>query len=96
MLYCDTNMITLYKPNKTGFDDIKLVVEKQIVFQSNLSDIRYYVYQKRIDPSIVSPVELNFPLDMIKVAENVRLFEHKTICLGGPNVMDFPGTYIIF
>lgn len=89
MLYRGVNIMSLYKPNI--LDGIKVVIEKQIVFHSSSLDINYYVNQKCINPTIVDLKQLTYPLNTLDVIENIKLFEQKKICQGGPNVINFPG-----
>lgn len=91
ILYSDVNIISLYKPNLSISDEIKVVVEKQIVFQSSTLDINYYVHQKCINPSILDFKLLSYPLDILQIIETIKLFERKQICQGGPKVINFPG-----
>jgi len=56
MLYRSLNIMSLYKPNI--LDGIKVVIEKQIVFNSSSLDINYYVNQKCINPTIVDLKQL--------------------------------------
>jgi len=84
--------VSLYKPNKFECgSEMKVVIQKQIVFQSNILKISYYVNQKCRDPKIP---QLTYPLDFMKINETIKLFEQKQICEGGPSVINFPGTYI--
>lgn len=81
----------MYKPVKTESEGVRIVVEKQIVFQSNTLDIAYYVNQKRIHPEVLGLQQLTYPLDTAKVNETIKVFHCKQICQGGPCIDDFPG-----
>lgn len=91
MLYSDGNTMLMYKPVKTVIGCIRMVIEKQIVFQSNTLHIDYYVNQKRVSPDILGLKQLTYPLDVTEVTNTVRMFDYLRICAGGPSVIDFPG-----
>lgn len=84
--------MSLYTPNI--LDGVKVVIDKQIVFQSNSLDINYYVNQKCINATIFDFKPLTYPLDVLQVIENIKLFEKKQICQGGPSVINYPGIYL--
>lgn len=92
ILYHDVCMVSLYKLNKSSSNEIKIIIEKQIVFQPSSLSISYYVNQKREDPKMLGLKQLTYPLDMIEIANTVQLFDTKFICQGGPSVINFPGT----
>lgn len=95
MLYRDECLVSLYKPIKFECGhEMKVVIQKQIVFQSNILKISYYVNQKCRDPKILDLPQLTYPLDFMKINETIKLFEQKQICEGGPCVINFPGTLI--
>lgn len=94
MLYQDVCMVSLYKINKSSSNEIKIIIEKQIVFQSSSTNISYYVNQTRKDSAILGLKQLTYPLDMTEIANTVQLFDSKHICQGGPSVINFPGTYL--
>ncbi|KAL5236912.1 hypothetical protein ACI65C_004322 [Semiaphis heraclei] len=95
MLYRDECIVSLYKPIKSECgSEMKVVIQKQIVFQSNILKISYYVNQKCRDPKVLGLSQLTYPLDFMKINETIKLFEQKQICQSGPSVINFPGTYI--
>lgn len=81
----------MYKPVKTESGGVKIVIEKQIVFQSNTLDIAYFINQKRIHPEVLGLQQLTYPLDTTKVTKTIMVFHCKQICQGGPCIDDFPG-----
>jgi len=86
-------MVSLYKLNKSSSNEIKIIIEKQIVFQSSNLNISYFVNQKRQDSKMLGLKQLTYPLDMIEIANTVQLFDNQLICQGGPSVINFPGIY---
>lgn len=95
MLYRDECIVSLYKPIKSECgSEMKVVIQKQIVFQSNILKISYYVNQKCRDPKVLGLSQLTYPLDFMKINETIKLFEQKQICQGGPSVINFPGRYL--
>lgn len=65
ILCSDVNIISLYKPNLSISDEIKVVIEKQIVSKSSILDINYYVHQKCINPSILDFKLLSYLLNTL-------------------------------
>lgn len=39
--------------------------------------------------------KLQYPLNLNQITAAIKLFENKTICLGGPNPVNFPGNVLI-
>lgn len=96
MLYCDGNVMSIYKPIKTIFGDMRLVIEKQIVFEYSSLDVSYYVNHNRLDPEVLGLKHLTYPLNKILVTDTIQLFEHIRICEGGPSIDKFPGINFSF
>lgn len=93
LFYNDGFAVSMYKPAKTQSGGVRIVVEKQIVFQSNTLDIAYYVNQKRIHPEVLGLQQLTYPLDTAKVTDTIIVFHRKQICQGGPCIDDYPGKH---
>lgn len=94
VLYRDACLVSLYKLNISSSNEMKIIIEKQIVFQSSSTNVSYYVNQKRQNANILGLKQLSYPLDMIEIADTVKLFDDKHICQGGPSIINFPGKYI--
>lgn len=96
MFYSDGDTISMYQPIKKELHgNMRLYIEKQIVFQSNTLDIAYYIKQNQIESEILGLKKLTYPLDADQVIETLLIFNSKTICQGGPLMNDFPGKIII-
>jgi len=63
ILYQDLCMVSLYKLNKSSSNEIKIIIEKQIVFQSSNLNISYFVNQKRQDSKRLDLKQLTYPLE---------------------------------
>jgi len=87
ILYQGVWMVSLYKVNKSSSNEIKIITEKQIV------DLSYYVNQKPQDSKMLCLKQLTYSIGMIEIANTVQLFDNRLICLRGPSVIHFPGTY---
>lgn len=83
--------MSMYKPIKTILGDMRLVIEKQIVFEYSTLNVSYYVNHNRLNPEVLGLKHLTYPLNKIEVTDTIQLFEHIRICEGGPNVDQFPG-----
>lgn len=91
-LYHDGYIVALYKLIKfIEFNETKIIIEKQIVFESNSLKVSYYVNQKRSNPENLDLQQLKYPLDTLQITETLQLFEQKEICQGGLNVKNFSG-----
>lgn len=86
VIYSSVNDISFYKPN---FKNDKLQIEKQLIFKKNL-EISFYVYQYTVDTDHLG-IKLQYPLDPKQITAAIKMFEIKTICIGGPNPVNFPG-----
>lgn len=91
-LYHDGCIVALYKLIKfVEFNEAKIVIEKQIVFESSSLKVSYYVNQKRRNPENLGLQQLTYPLDTLQITETLQLFEQKEICQGGPSIIHFSG-----
>lgn len=93
ILYRDNCIISLYKLKKNKSNKIKVVIEKQIVFQPSLLNVSYYINQKRKRWNMLGLKQLLYPLDIIEITKTVQLFDKKYICQGGPSTVDFQGKH---
>jgi len=63
-------------------------IEKQLVFKSTL-EICVYVYQLTIEIEKLSNT-LTYPTSLEDLSQAIKIFDLKSICIGGPRLIDFP------
>jgi len=62
ILYQGVWMVSFYKRNKSSSNEIKIIIEKQFVFQSSSLVISYYVNKKHQDSKMLCLKQLTYPL----------------------------------
>lgn len=72
MLYHDESTTSMYKPVKKVIGCVRIVIEKQIVFQFYTLHIDYYVNQKHINPEILGLKRLTYPIDTIEITNTIH------------------------
>lgn len=66
-------------------------IEKQLVFKSTL-EICFYVYQYTIEIENISKT-LKYPISLTDLSQTIKILDLKTMCVGGPRSIDFPGKH---
>lgn len=93
MLYDDKSTISMYKLVKKSIGCVRIVIEKQIVYQFDTLHVDYYVNQKCISPEILGLKQLTYSIDTTEITNTIQMFECLRICSGGPSTIDFPCIY---
>jgi len=72
------------------FEQNKIIIEKQIVFNKNL-DILFYINDKLLNSDQHGNTIFFSKMTKYDIEEVILNFDQKKICRGGPSSTDFPG-----
>lgn len=75
---------------KPMFEQNKIIIEKQIVFNKNL-DILFYINDKLLNSDQHGNTIFFSKMTKYDIEEVILNFDQKKICRGGPSSTDFPG-----
>lgn len=85
----DQTAVTFYLIKHTHIQEIKAVIDRQIVLTSDLS-INLYVNDKLLVVEDVQTINLMYPLSLKSIEDAIITFSNINVCVGGPMAIDFP------
>jgi len=87
--FYDQTAVTLYLIKHECIQEVKAVVERQIVLTLE-SNIHFYAYDKLIDKEQLL-INLLYPFNLTDLERVIIMFSQKKLCVGGPNALNYPG-----